>query len=86
MAGAGVQFLAGDLGSHKLCVGPQKGKACPPSVAPNEPGTRVSSLYVKHLEQLVCGSVGACCRALGAGLGGLPTATRGQPGRQSTQQ
>ena len=47
-----------DLGSHKLCVGPQKGKARPPSVAPNEPGTRVSSLYVKHLGQPVSGSVG----------------------------
>lgn len=80
------RILAGHLGSHKPCVGPQKGKACPPSVAPNEPGTRVSSLYVKHLERPVSGLVGACCRVPGTGLSRLPTAARGRPRCQSTQQ
>lgn len=47
------------------CVGPQKGKACPPSVAPDEPGTRVSSL---------CEASGAASKWVGWSL--LPNARR----------
>lgn len=47
------------------CVGPQKGKACPPSVAPDEPGTRVSSL---------CEASGAAGKWVGWSL--LPNARR----------